>query len=116
MIHSVFSIYDEKAEAFLPPFILPKTEMAQRVFGDCINSADHQFSKHPSDYTLFHMGNFDDEKGEFIRHPNTKQSLGNGVEYVVINTASPKPENLNGSQSLSDETPVFSGPEGDHPA
>jgi len=81
MIHSIFSIHDAKAHAFLPPFILPRVEMAKRVFGDCVNSKDHQFSQHPEDYTLFHMGNFDDETGEI--HPkSTPTSLGLGVQYV----------------------------------
>jgi len=80
MIHSIFSIHDAKASAFLPPFILPRVEMAQRVFSDCVNSEDHQFGQHPEDYTLFHMGNFDDETGEI--HPKTTPtSLGLGLEY-----------------------------------
>lgn len=92
MIHSVFSVFDAKAEAFLPPFVLPKTEMAQRVFSDCVNSNDHQFSKHPDDYTLFHLGTWSDEDGLFTPHRNTKQSLGNGVEYLDLTHQASEPE------------------------
>ena len=38
MIHNIFSVYDNKAEAFLPPFVLPKREMAIRTFADSINN------------------------------------------------------------------------------
>ena len=79
MKYHMFSVYDEKAKAYLPPFILPEIGMATRTFGDCINSEEHQFGKHPADYTLFKIADFDDETGE----PTTnKSSIGNGVEFI----------------------------------
>lgn len=60
MKHNVFSIYDSKANAYLPPFFLPTVAMAVRAFSDCVNSDDHQFGKHPSDFTLWHLGTWDD--------------------------------------------------------
>ena len=109
MIHCIFSVYDAKAEAYLPPFILPKTEMAQRVFSDCVNSEDHQFGRHPADYTLFHLGTFDDITGEFEPHRNVKQSLGSGVEYVDLSHQSADRSN---GQAFSDAAPVLPGTEG----
>lgn len=85
MIYGTFSIYDSKAEAFLPPFILPKTTMAQRAFSDCVNSPDHQFANNPADYTLFHLGFFDDESAKFNAH-DTPQSLGLALEYIKNDT------------------------------
>jgi len=82
MIHNVFTIFDAKAEAYLPPFILPKTSMAKRTFSDCVNSADHQFGAHPEDYTLFTIGTFDDETAQY-NLLLTPESLGLGIEYVV---------------------------------
>ena len=83
MIHLVCSVHDSKAAAYLPPFLLPRSEMAVRTFSDCINSKDHQFSKHPADYTLFRLGMFDDEKGEF--HLEIAPiSEGNGVDFVDL--------------------------------
>lgn len=83
MIYNCFSVYDEKAQAFLPPFILPKIAQAERAFSDCVNSEDHQFGQHPSDYTLFRLGTFNDEDGQFLLE-RSKQSLGNGVEFIRI--------------------------------
>ena len=83
MIHKIFSIYDSKAAAFLPPFILPKAEMAQRTFADCVNSPDHQFGAHPEDYTLFELGHWDDETG-MADYYSTLKSLGLGVNYRVV--------------------------------
>jgi len=80
MIYVVFSIYDSKAEAYLPPFILPKQAQAKRTFADCVNSDTHQFGANPADYTLFELGTFNDDDGRFMLHRGNI-SLGNGVEY-----------------------------------
>lgn len=81
MIYDSFAVYDEKAEAFLPPFILPNVAMAKRIFSDCVNSDTHQFGKNPYDYTLFRLGQFDDSSGQFLLE-RSKQPLGNGVEFI----------------------------------
>lgn len=75
----IFSVYDNKAKAYLPPFIMPEQGQAVRVFADCVNSKDHQFNKHPSDYTLFELGMFDDNKGKIAA--TAPLAIGNGVEY-----------------------------------
>lgn len=76
----MYTIYDEKAEVFLPPFFVPTEGIAGRAFRDCINSGDHQFSKHPGDYTLFYLAEFNQDTGEFPHQD--KKMLGNGVEFI----------------------------------
>lgn len=109
MIHKIYTIYDEKAEAYLPPFFLPNDAMAIRTFSDCVQSPEHQFGKHPSDYTLMSSGHFDDLSGEFIIAANNK-SLGNGVEFRAPPTgeANGDPETI---PLISDEAPILRGPE-----
>jgi hypothetical protein len=59
----IFSVFDRKAKAFIPPFFLPNRNMALRVFTDSVNDPEHQFHAHPEDYSLFHLGDFDQESG-----------------------------------------------------
>lgn len=80
MIQKLYTVYDEKAEAFLPPFFVPQHGLALRAFKDCVNSKDHQFGKHPADYTLFYLGDWDDSDCEFDL--GARKSLGNGVEFI----------------------------------
>lgn len=61
----VFSIFDAAARAYLPPFVLPEVGMAERAFRDCVGSSDHQFGKHPEDYTLYQVAFFEDSTGKF---------------------------------------------------
>lgn len=80
MKHKIFSIFDSKAKAYLPPFFLHQEGMATRVFSDCITNKSHQFSKHPEDYTLFHIGTWDDGSSKITVQPPI--SMGNGVEFT----------------------------------
>ena len=84
MIYYVFSVHDSKAEAFLPPFILPKEAQALRLFSDCINSDSHQFGQNPEDYSLFRLGTFNDEDGQYLLE-RTQHCLGNGVSFLKSN-------------------------------
>ena len=81
MIHKIFTIYDNKAMAYLPPFFLHRTEMALRTFSDCVNSKDHQFGRHPADYNIFELGTYDDEHAKITEYTAPK-NLGNGLEYT----------------------------------
>lgn len=63
MIHEVFSVYDKKAKAFITPFFLPTVGMAVRAFTDAVNQEGHAWNKHPEDYQLFKIGQFDDSNG-----------------------------------------------------
>lgn len=59
----VFSVFDEKAQAYLTPFYLPTVATAVRAMTDCINDRNHQFHAHTADYSLFELGSFDDSNG-----------------------------------------------------
>lgn len=80
MIYLVYSVYDDKAKAYLPPFFLPTEGMAKRTFADAVNDHNHQFGRHPEDYTLFYLGKFDDSNAEFSTE--TPKGRGVGLEYI----------------------------------
>lgn len=63
MKHLMFAVRDRAARAYLPPFCLPTVEMATREFGHAANLPDHKFSLHSRDYSLYQVGEFDDNTG-----------------------------------------------------
>lgn len=79
MSKKVFTIYDEKAEAFLQPFFAETFGIATRIVSDLVNDPSHQFCRHASDFTLFHIANFDERTGEFEIFD--KKSMGCLVEH-----------------------------------
>lgn len=106
MESKIFTVYDQKAGAYLPPFFLPTAGMAIRAFEECINSPDHQFGKYPHDYTLYQLGSFDDNSATFIT--DNSVSLGNGVEFI----AETKPYNGAASHEIDPNSPIQPDQEG----
>lgn len=81
MILKMFTVYDSKVEAYLPPFYERASGSAIRAFEASCNQPEHQFRKHPADYTLFEIGTYDDATGRCEMHV-AFISLGNGLEFV----------------------------------
>lgn len=77
----VFSIFDSKAEAFNTPIFLPAKGQATRTFEDQVNDESSPFNKHPGDYTLFLIGEFDTDTG-LLTPLSTPTSLGLAAEYL----------------------------------
>jgi uncharacterized protein len=76
----VYSVFDAKAEAFLPPFLCRARGEATRRFVDALTDEKHVFFQHAADFTLFELGEFDEDKGELIPAVPIV-SLGNGLVY-----------------------------------
>lgn len=81
MQSTICTIFDSKAEAFLPPMFFQSRGSAIRTFSDAVNGGDAQITKHPEDYTLFLLGTFSDVDAKFDLLP-TPQSLGLALEFV----------------------------------
>lgn len=80
MIQKVFSVYDSKAEAYLQPFFMMSKGEAVRGFTDLANDANTCFGKHPEDYTLFEIGEYDNSEGHLVPL-DAHISIGKAIEY-----------------------------------
>lgn len=65
MILFVVSVKDRAADVFNRPFFVPHRNVAIRDFTDEVNrvAADNQLNKHPDDFDLYLLGEFDDSRG-----------------------------------------------------
>ena len=79
-MEKVFAVYDSKAEAYLPPFFAQTDGLAIRLFQQAANEVNHNFNKWSEDYTLFTIGEWDQDSGTlFAAKANT--SLGTALQY-----------------------------------
>lgn len=78
MILQIFSIFDSKAEAYMPPFFFNARGQAIRAFEDLANDNSSSINNHPGDFTLYHIGSFDDVTAELEIKNHT--SLGCAIE------------------------------------
>lgn len=59
-----YAVYDTKADMYATPFLEIKDGTAIRAVQDLvINNKDHPFAKHPSDFSLHRLGEFDEHTG-----------------------------------------------------
>jgi hypothetical protein len=65
----------------MPPFFQKTVGMAIRAFQHAANQEDHDFKRFAGDYTLFHLGSFDDQVGKFDLK-DTPDSLGVASQFV----------------------------------
>jgi len=62
----MFSLYDSKAEAFGPPFFLQSTGQAVRALMDISNDPQSMVGRHPADFVLYEVGEYDDSSAEVV--------------------------------------------------
>lgn len=82
MLQKVFTIHDSKAAAFLPPFFMTTSGQAVRAIIDCASDPQHNFARHPSDFTLFQIGEYDDSTG--CLSPCAPENLGSLVQLLSL--------------------------------
>ena len=59
-----YAVFDRKAEMYSQPFLEIKDGTAIRAVQDIvINDKKHAFAKHPSDFSLHRLGEFDENTG-----------------------------------------------------
>ena len=94
MKYTVFTVFDSKAKLHLTPFFLRSVAEAVRAFGDLCNESDHQFGKHPEDYLLVNIGEYDETSGSLtpLKEP---VALVRGDQMVI--TATDKAPHLKGN-------------------
>ena len=76
----IISVYDSKTKVFGQPQYFINIPTALRSWGDTVNNPQDTTYKHPEDFTLFHLGEYDDENGTFT-NLTTPQSLGSALQY-----------------------------------
>lgn len=71
----IFTVYDSKAGAYLQPFFERSPAVAVRAIQAILKNPQHPFTLHAEDFTLFQLGQFDEDTG-LISISEAKISLG----------------------------------------
>lgn len=97
----MFTVYDSKSEAYLPPIFHRSRGEALRAFEATANTPDHQFNKYAGDFTFFELGEYNDSTGEITQLP-AKINLGTALEFIEIQPVNHLTQET--MQSILDET------------
>jgi len=86
MKHKMYSVYDSKAQVWMRPLFMRADGEAIRAFRASVADPQHQFGMNPADYTMFAIGEFDDDKGIAVAY-DVFTNLGNGVQMLPTKEA-----------------------------
>lgn len=76
----IFSVYDSKTGVYAQPNFLINKGAAMRAWQDAANDKSMNIGKHPADYTMFHIAEWDDETGQ-ITMLKAPINLGCALEF-----------------------------------
>lgn len=90
MIVKCYAILDAKIADFHLAIFDIKNEGAMRQFSDAVNDQQTRWNKHPEDYSLWYVGEFDTTKGSLVGV--VPENLVNAV--AVLSLTKPKIEQM----------------------
>lgn len=66
MLLRAYTLHDSKALNYSPPFFQHNHGLAMRMLSDLVNDPNTSVGRHPADFKLYCVGQFDDAKGAMI--------------------------------------------------
>jgi len=81
MKFQAYTIYDSKEEIYCQPFFLLNEAVAIRQLSDMVNDEKTKISKHPADYSLWHLGSYEDSSAT-IDPLKSKKCIAYANEHV----------------------------------
>lgn len=85
----LYCIFDAAAKAYGAPFPAATPGVAERIFKDMVNNSQYKFGKYPEDYSLWYVGEFDEDSAEIV---GSKASLAvTAVQVLRSSEVDPSP-------------------------
>lgn len=69
MVYEICAVFDSAVNCYARPVFVASVRVAVRQFQDEVNrvSEDNPMNRHPEDFSLYHLGTFEDEGGYIAR-------------------------------------------------
>lgn len=77
----MFAVLDKAVGSFMQPFFCRARGEALRTFSDAVNDKQSPFFRHPSDFELYFIGQFDQSNGTVM--PGTCERLLTAMDVVT---------------------------------
>lgn len=88
MIFQIMTVHDSAAMAYLPPMHYQSIGTALRAFKDAANDRTQAIANHPKDYTLFHLGSYNDQTATFDLF-KTGNALAKALDLIESSEVEP---------------------------
>lgn len=85
MYQRMFTIYDKKAAAYLPPFFMRTNAEAVRAVQSSANDPKSNLGRYPTDFQLIYVGDWDDLTG--VVKPESHQVIAEVNDLVQVQSS-----------------------------
>lgn len=65
----IYAIRDTKINAYARPFFLQNESILERSIQDALSDPEQTITKHPEDFAVFHLGEYEEETGKITAIP-----------------------------------------------
>jgi len=89
MLLNMYSIYDSKSKVYSKPFYCLNQDIALRSIVDLLTNGDSDPRRHPEDFHLYYIGEFDDSTGVIISCDGAQHLF----KFIDIPLPNPVPDN-----------------------
>jgi len=69
MLYGIFTVFDKKLESYMQPFFSVNTATALRAFADACSDEGSMLFKHPGDFQLYKIAEYNDQTADIESHP-----------------------------------------------
>lgn len=88
MLLNAYSVYDNKTLSYSPPFFQAAHGAAVRMLTDLAADTNTSVGRHPADFSLFFVAQFDDQTG-FIKALDQREHI---VDAISVAPAHKQPD------------------------
>lgn len=82
MKQQLFTVYDNKARAYQQIFMAPTLAAGMRAFSDVVQDPNTSLAKHPADYTLVQVGEFNENSGILTPKPGGPFPVASAKDFI----------------------------------
>lgn len=76
----IYAIKDQAIEALSQPFFVQAQGQAVRMFMDETKNEQSQINKHPADFELYYLGEFDEQTGQITQ--TTVERVARATDFI----------------------------------
>ena len=77
----IYAIKDQAIEAFSQPFFVQAQGQAVRMFMDESKNEQSQINRHPADFELWYLGEFDEQTGTITGATNIER-VARAIDFI----------------------------------
>lgn len=78
----VLAVHDMALDAYMRPIFVPHRNSGIRAFQDEVNRAGSEMNRHPEDYNLYHLGEWDEQTSRFTNMRDVPELLIRGKDAI----------------------------------